>query len=145
MSVTTKFDIVVQKSVDEMSNLPLNCDNFTLENSFLMSISCCQKASRIIQICNINFYTWVWPPSPLYTMCKKTSDLVDDGFPYLLYDLDRCGGVFCPQSTAVSLFGIPPSSIIAISPAIFAIMCLSWPCWRHTLQFSKLRPRLRRQ
>ena len=46
---------------------------------FFVSISCCQKAFRMIQICNINFYTWVWPP--LYTMCKKTSDLVEDGFP----------------------------------------------------------------
>ena len=33
------------------------------------------------QICNSNFYTGFDPPSPLYTMCKKTSDLVDDGFP----------------------------------------------------------------
>ena len=47
---------------------------------FFVPILCCQKASRIIQIRNINFYTWVRPP-PLYTMCKKTSDLVADGFP----------------------------------------------------------------
>ena len=23
------------------------------------------------------------PPSPLYTMCRKTSNLVEDGFPYV--------------------------------------------------------------
>ena len=43
-----------------------------------MSILCCQKASRIIQICNMNFYTWVRPPlspPPLYTRCEKTSHL----------------------------------------------------------------------
>ena len=48
-----------------------------------MPILCCQKASRIIQIRNINFYTLVRPPPPLYTMCKNSSDLAEDGFPNL--------------------------------------------------------------
>ena len=54
----------------------INCDNlssffyhFTLQKS----ISCCQKASRIIQICNMNCYTLVRPP-PLYTICKHLED-----------------------------------------------------------------------
>ena len=71
MSVATKFDIIVQKSVDKMSNLPKNCDNFTLENSFFVNFMS-SKASRIIQNRNIIFYTWVRRPlPPLYTMCKK--------------------------------------------------------------------------
>ena len=47
---------------------------------FFVPILCCQKASRMIQTRNINFYTWVWSP-PLYTMCKNSSDLAEDGFP----------------------------------------------------------------
>ena len=52
---------------------------------FFVPILCCQKASRIIQIRNINFYTWVRPPAPLYTMCKNSSDLAEDGFPKIKY------------------------------------------------------------
>ena len=42
-----------------LCKLPLN---FTLQNSFVVSILCCQMASRfrVIQICKINF--WVRPP-----------------------------------------------------------------------------------
>ena len=36
---------------------------------FFVPILCCQKASRIIQIRNINFYTWVRPPP--FTQCVK--------------------------------------------------------------------------
>ena len=36
---------------------------------FFVSILCCQKAFRMIQTCNINFYTWVWPPP--FTQCVK--------------------------------------------------------------------------
>ena len=49
----------------------------------ILLILCCQKTSRIIQIQNMNFTHGFDPPSPLYTMCKKTSDLVEDGFPKL--------------------------------------------------------------
>ena len=35
---------------------------------FFVPILCCQKASRIIQIRNINFYTWVRPPPPLHNV-----------------------------------------------------------------------------
>ena len=37
---------------------------------FFVPILCCQKASRIIQIRNINFYTWGRPPPP-FTQCVK--------------------------------------------------------------------------
>ena len=28
-----------------------------------MKIWCCQKAPKMYKICNINVYTWVWPPT----------------------------------------------------------------------------------
>ena len=50
-----------------------------------MSILGCQKASRIVKIYNINFYTWVRPPPTFIQCVKKTSDLVADGFPCKLW------------------------------------------------------------
>ena len=44
---------------------------FVYTLNFCVSIFCCQMASRVCP----------HPPPPLYTMCKKTSDLVGDDFP----------------------------------------------------------------
>ena len=38
---------------------------------FFVPVLCCQMASRVIQICNINFYTWVQPPPPPFTQSVK--------------------------------------------------------------------------
>ena len=55
----------MHKSVGNLLNLPCYCDNFTLNLwQFWSSKSKFLKASRIIQICNINFYTWVRPLPP---------------------------------------------------------------------------------
>ena len=43
--------------------------------------SYCQIASRIIPNLQQNFWTWVWPPPPVWTMFKKTDDLVRKGVP----------------------------------------------------------------
>ena len=45
--------------------------------------SYCQIASRIIPNLQQNFWTWVWPPPPVWTMFKKTDDLVRKGVPYI--------------------------------------------------------------
>ena len=41
----------------------------------------CRIASRIIPNLQQNFWTWVWPPPPVWTMFKKTDDLVRQGVP----------------------------------------------------------------
>ena len=43
---------------------------------------CSLQPFGIMQNLLQNFWTWVWPPPPFWTMFKKTADLVLGGTPY---------------------------------------------------------------
>ena len=55
-------------------NVKFSLKIVTILSFFFGQFFCCQMASRV--------YTSLQPPTPLSTMCKKTSDLVEEGFPY---------------------------------------------------------------
>ena len=63
MSVATNFDEIRRRSMETMSNIPLNLHNATHKGSFYVKFmsSLCQKPLRI---CNIFYEQGLDPPRP---------------------------------------------------------------------------------
>jgi len=75
-----------------------------------MSILCCQKASKLYKICNINFWYWKGPP-PIETFPKIHQFWWWDGFPNSwrnkVFDLSSID-----QTEACSITGLIKGSLV---------------------------------
>ena len=68
-----------------MSNLPLSCDNFPLKIPIFCVNFILSKGLKKYTNPQNNFVHMGSTPPFFYTMCKKTSDLAKDGFPWKAY------------------------------------------------------------